>query len=159
MINKYCSNCGESMNEYAIVCSNCGRPAADSNKQEENVRAEQVVYETPRNISAQLKNPFLAMVFSLFAGLGQVYNGKFWRGIFFMLTTFVGLVLIIPGLIFWVWAMYDAYTESEAMNNGEKPYKEATVWEIIIFLISPIIIALLMGFVTFFIRFMIIPLW
>ena len=108
MANKYCSNCDESIEEYAIICSNCGRPAADLNRQKENVHAEMEVevYEKPRNISAQLKDPFLASVFSLFAGLGQVYNGKFWKGIFFMLTTFIGLpLLIIPGLLFWVWAM------------------------------------------------------
>jgi Uncharacterized Zn-finger containing protein len=172
MTGKCCSNCGEPLKKYAVVCSNCGKPAAYPNKPEEKVSIEQVEqvyeasYETPKyetsiNTTVQSKEPFLALVFSfVFVGLGQVYNGKFWRGIFFMLSTFIGFVLlIVPGLVAWVWAMYDAHKEAEAINNGDKPYKEATVWEIIMFLLSPIIIISLMGFVIFVIRFLIIPVW
>ena len=167
MTGNYCSNCDEPLKKYAVVCSNCGKPAAYPNKPEEKVSIERVeqVYETPkyeasRNAPVQSKEPLLALVFSfVFVGLGQVYNGKFWRGIFFMLSTFIGLVLIIPGLVAWVWAMYDAHKEAEAINNGDKPYEEATVWEIIIFLLSPFVIIALMGFVIFVIRFLIIPIW
>ena len=170
MTANYCSNCGEAYKENAIICANCGRPAPQENKAEEkgyekteqtenakteNATAENVetekVYEEPRRIPIQTKSPFLALILSFFiTGLGQVYNGKFWKGIFFVIATFIGACfMIIPGIVVWIWGLYDAYTEAEQMNTGEKPYTEASVWEIIAFLVLPFILAFLFAIVAF----------
>ncbi|MDL2261613.1 DUF5683 domain-containing protein [Methanimicrococcus sp. OttesenSCG-928-J09] len=160
MSQNYCSNCGEPLKEYAIVCSNCGMPAKEQGTHEktesasnhsehtdntehfeETVHAEQVYEKRPK--ADQPKNTFLAVIFSFFIpGLGQVYNGKFWKGVLFMAATFIGSILIIPGLVIWIYGMYEAYKEAEKINNGELPYTEPSVWEIIIFLVLPILAAI-----------------
>ncbi len=160
MAANYCSNCGEPLKEYAIVCSNCGKPvpgrsgvhgteSESETRTEEKVHAEQVYRDTPKNTSNQSKNTFFALILSFFIpGLGQVYNGRFWKGVGFMIAVPLGtLLLILPGLAIWIWGMYDAYSESEKINKGELPYKEPTVWEIIGFLLLPILIGLAIAFI------------
>lgn len=157
MAANYCSNCGEPLKEYAIVCSNCGKPVPGRSEThtengsethgEEKVHAEQVYdNDIPRSAPSpkQEKSTFFAIILSFFIpGLGQVYNGRFWKGVGFMIAVPLGtLLLILPGLAIWIWGMYDAYTESEKINKGELPYKEPTVWEIIGFLLLPILIGL-----------------
>lgn len=163
MTANYCSNCGEPLKENAVVCSNCGRPVpeqertqekADTNQSytEETVKAEKV-YEAPRSEPVKTKSAFFALILSFFIpGLGQVYNGHFWRGVFFMFAVPIGtLFLIIPGIVIWAWGLYDAYTESEAVNRGEKPFIEPTVWQIIGFLLMPILLVLAFAFLFTFI--------
>ena len=159
MTANYCFNCGEAYKENAVVCSNCGRPAPQESKEpekehekseqtkKENINAEQVYTGTKTPV--QTKSPFFALILSFFfPGLGQVYNGKFWKGILFMIAIFAGAFFIIPGIVIWIWGLYDAYTEAEQINNGQKPYSEATVWEIIIFLILPFILATAIVFIA-----------
>ena len=61
------------------------------------------------------KNAFLATVCSFFIpGLGQVYNGQTAKGVGIFAGTLAGLfLLIIPGLIVWVFGLYDAYTTAK----------------------------------------------
>ncbi|WNY24346.1 hypothetical protein MmiHf6_16770 [Methanimicrococcus hongohii] len=166
MAQKYCTNCGEQLKEYAIVCSSCGTPVkrqertentqqSDRNAEQfeetytgETAYAEQVFEEDIPRTAPKEKNTFFAIILSFFIpGLGQVYNGNFWKGIAFMIGVPLGtLFLIIPGLAIWLWNMYDAYTDADKVNKGELPYKEPTFWEIIIFLLLPIIIWLLIAF-------------
>ncbi|MDR0767068.1 MAG: zinc-ribbon domain-containing protein [Methanosarcinales archaeon] len=149
MAQKYCSHCGESLKEYAIVCSDCGAPVkgqkqSGGNTAEENVHAEPVG-NSGKTQSAPMfgkeKSTFFALILSFFmSGLGQVYNGNFWKGVGFMIAATLGWLLIIPGLVIWIWNMYDAYTDAEKINRGELPFKEPTVWEIIAFLLLPFIV-------------------
>ena len=97
------------------------------------------------------KNAFLALIFSFFIpGLGQVYNGDLWKGIAYLVTVPLGLLfLIIPGVVVWIWGMYDAYTEAEKMNRKELPYRKPASWEVIVFLLFPFIVgAVLLLFTT-----------
>ncbi|MBZ3935831.1 zinc ribbon domain-containing protein [Methanimicrococcus blatticola] len=173
MAANYCSNCGEPLKEYAIVCSNCGKPIPGRSEvhetgreetrkesgthSEEKVHAEHVYTNSKQRNVDQSKNTFFALILSFFIpGLGQVYNGRFWKGVGFMIAVPLGtLLLLIPGIIIWAWGMYDAYTESDRINKGELPYKEPTVWEIIGFLLLPILVGLLFVLLSF-IFFMII---
>ncbi|WNY28906.1 hypothetical protein MmiEs2_11190 [Methanimicrococcus stummii] len=157
MANNFCSNCGEPLKEYAIVCSSCGTPVKGRENQDgtdqsyqsqqsqytnESANAEHVCgEEIPRYVPVKEKSTFFAAILSFFmAGLGQVYNGKFGRGLCFMVGAFVGSFLIVPGIAVWIWSIYDAYTEADKINKGELPFKEATVWEIIGFLLLPFIV-------------------
>ncbi|WNY26116.1 zinc-ribbon domain-containing protein [Methanolapillus millepedarum] len=89
------------------------------------------------------KISFLSVILSFFwPGLGQLYNGQFWKGIAIYILTPIGLMfLIVPGIAIWIYGMYDAYTQSEKMNKGEIPYTEAKLWEILVFVLFPFIIA------------------
>ncbi|MDR2943578.1 MAG: zinc-ribbon domain-containing protein [Methanosarcinales archaeon] len=166
MTENYCSNCGEPLKENAVVCSDCGKPVPKQSpvcetkeserirkKQRRKIHAEQVSpRDMPKNKENQSKSAFFALVLSfLFTGLGQVYNGRFWKGIGFMIAVPVGMIfLIVPGLAIWIWNMYDAYAEAEKINRGEQPYKEPTVWEIIGFIAIPFVIIFAFVFISFF---------
>ncbi|MCL2142221.1 MAG: hypothetical protein FWH46_05035 [Methanimicrococcus sp.] len=155
-MQKYCQNCGETIaNENAFVCSNCGKPISDEASYYNRYSSDgstkvSEIKATPSYLSStQTKSPFLATILSFFwTGLGQVYNGKFWKGIFFLFAVPIGFVcLFIPGLILWVWCLWDAYKESEKMNNGELPYAEPTAWQLIIFLCLPFVLIFTFYFV------------
>ncbi|MDV0444783.1 hypothetical protein MmiAt1_03230 [Methanimicrococcus sp. At1] len=172
MANNYCSNCGEPLKEFALVCSQCGMPVKNEKAQEnaENTekseksesqtysedtsKAEQAeqVYDKdiPKNTMKKEKNTFFALILSfIIPGLGQVYNGNFWKGVGFMIAVPLGtLFLIVPGVAIWIWGMYDAYTDADKINNNELPYKEPTVWEIIIFLLLPILFWVALAFIA-----------
>jgi len=154
-MTKFCTNCGEPIVvENAYVCSNCGRPTSDSAFYRVGSGSKAAEPKTASYLSStQTKSPFFATVSSYFwPGLGQVYNGRFWKGIFLYIAIPIGLVcLILPGLALWVWSMWDAYKESEKMNNRELPYAEPTAWQLIIFLCIPFILyfVFIFGFVLF----------
>ena len=67
--------------------------------------------------------PVAALLSLLIPGLGQSYNGKFVRGFGFMIATAAGLVaFILPGIVIWVYGIYDTYTTTREINEGRIPY-------------------------------------
>jgi len=66
------------------------------------------------------KNPQIAVFCSsLIPGLGQVYNGETLKGFVFLFGTLLGLFFIlIPGLVVWIYSMYDAHITAGKMNEG-----------------------------------------
>ena len=168
-MTQICSNCGAAIDrENAIVCSGCGKPisedagfhfytASSNNSASSNESAQanaRPVYSAP---PSQKKTPILALILSfLFTGLGQVYNGNFWKGVFFFVATSVGYCfLFIPGLAIWIWCMWDAFTEAEKINRGELPYKEPSVWGIILFIMIPVTLIFVLVFVYLMFAFLI----
>ena len=62
------------------------------------------------NTTVHVKNPGLAAVLSvLIPGVGQIYNGDFLRGIFWLIVT-PGLWLGSGGLLGWICHVIAAYT-------------------------------------------------
>lgn len=60
--------------------------------------------------SSGLSKPGTAAVLSLLVpGVGQAYNGKFWRGIFWLLVT-PGLWIGSGGTLGWICHLVSAYT-------------------------------------------------
>ncbi|MCS6860671.1 MAG: hypothetical protein NZT92_10175 [Abditibacteriales bacterium] len=59
-----------------------------------------------------MRNPGIAAVLSFFVpGVGQFYNGCFWRGLFWLIVT-PGLWLGTGGILGWVchiWSAWSAY--------------------------------------------------
>ncbi len=82
-------------------------------------------YEKPKRPFE--KTPFLAGILSIVAGLGNVYNGLYLRGLAFALICF-GLFLfavtndapaLIPFIIFfWLFNIIDAYRQAMIINFG-----------------------------------------
>ena len=57
-----------------------------------------------------MKNPGTAAVFSLVVpGVGQIYNGTFWRGLFWLVVT-PGFWIGTGGVFGWVAHLIAAYT-------------------------------------------------
>jgi TM2 domain-containing membrane protein YozV len=83
------------------------------------------------------KNPFFAATLSfLFAGLGQVYNGQLVKGFLVLFGTLIGcVVMLLPGLIVWLYGVYDAYSTARRMNAGTIVYVEMRWSTVILFLV------------------------
>ena len=45
-------------------------------------------------------------------GLGQIVKGEVGKGIFIFIGVGIGSLLIIPGIILWVWQIADAYNSN-----------------------------------------------
>lgn len=102
---KPCEYCGEKINTKAEICPECG------------VRLKKAELE---------KNPGIALILSLIIpGFGQLYNNQIHKGFCFIVLFIISIILIIYiigvflGLIIWIYAIYDAYNTSKALNNGE----------------------------------------
>ncbi len=103
---KYCSNCGNEIDEKAEICPKCG------------VRVK------PIPIRFEKKSSGIAAIASfIIPGLGQIYNGQIGKGIVFIIIAIIfGLLMIVLiGFIllplFWVYNIYDAYKTAEQINS------------------------------------------
>jgi TM2 domain-containing membrane protein YozV len=133
MTENYCPTCGAELKyTEAEICPACG------------VRIRKPVPE-------KKKEPILAAILSFFfGGSGQVYNGELGKGILILLGTILGAFLfIIPGIIVWIYGIYDAYTVANQMNLGQIEFKEATGESIIAYILvyfAAIILAIVLVF-------------
>jgi TM2 domain-containing membrane protein YozV len=91
------------------------------------------------------KNAGVAAILSFFfPGSGQVYNGETGKGIGILIGTIIGyFIFVIPGVIVWLYGLYDAYTTAQKMNKGEIPYVETSMGKVVGFIVAEIILALL----------------
>ena len=143
MTNNFCYNCGEPVTgPDTNVCANCGKPLhmeTDSTPYENYQQQNYNEYNEFPKAQADVVNqsPVIATVASfMLPGLGQLYNGKVGKGLILAACYCVGLCLMfIPGLIVWVYAMWDAYKEAEKMNRREMPFENPSFWGIMAFLL------------------------
>jgi Predicted membrane protein len=159
MANNYCSNCG-AQTENTNFCPNCGESYSDEKQQknrEQYSQANQVRCEPVQSRAdsynpyiVKQKSPFLAFILSFFwTGLGQLYNGKFVKGIFFQIALAIGLsMLIVPGIFVWIFGLWDAYNDSEKMNRGEIPFDEPTFGMILGFIFFWVIVLIALAFIV-----------
>ncbi len=140
---KFCPNCGANLpNPDIKFCNECGSqiiyPATVDSKKPDLVYREE-------------KSPWVATLCSFFIpGLGQVYNGDTAKGIAVFLGTLVGsFLLFIPGLLVWLFGLYDAYTTAKKMNAGYISFKPTKTAHMIIFFILAIIITAVVVFFVF----------
>ena len=132
---KFCPSCGKQLSyENAGICPDCEGKI-------QNLSPNQDIEEE--------KNPGLAALCSIFPGLGQVYNGETALGVAVFFGTIVGaLFFLIPGLIVWIFGMYNAYTVATKMNSGEIPFKSTkTAHMLIFFILAMFISVLIIGFI------------
>jgi len=132
-----CPHCGKISNEEAPrFCSGCGA------RMDGNTPAGYQGYPAPpRPEKNQMTAGFCS---TCLPGLGQVYNGETGKGFAVFLLTLAGLViLIVPGLIVWLYAMYDAYSVAGKMNTGEVPFREARMLHMVLFIVFAVIIVVI----------------
>jgi len=137
---KFCPECGKSLeNETSKFCNNCGTSLDSSNVIVKKESSQEIQEE---------KSSFIAILCSLFVpGLGQVYNGETEKGVIIFLATLIGtFIFIIPGVIVWIYGMYDAYTIAKKMNNKEIPFKPTKAAHMILFFILVVVITAIVIF-------------
>lgn len=131
-----CPHCGHgSMDEHPRYCSACGG-RMDSNC-------------TPAGPGSEIrlenaKNPQIAVFCSsLIPGLGQVYNGETLKGFFYLLGTLLGLFFIlIPGLVVWIYSMYDAHITAGKMNEGTLKSRPMQPAYMVLFVVAAVFLAI-----------------
>lgn len=129
-----CPHCGKVSNEESPrFCSGCGA------RMDGSTPAGYPGYPLQPRVQ---KSPVTAGFCStLLPGLGQVYNGETGKGFAVFLLTLIGLVLLlVPGLIVWLYAMYDAYTVAGKMNTGEIEFRETRTLQVVLFIVFAIIL-------------------
>lgn len=85
----------------------------------------QVTASTSRS-PLSYKNPTLAAAFSVFPGLGHIYNGLYVRGLTFVVTfvALIGLashgadIMAVGVAFFWFFNLFDAYRQATLINYG-----------------------------------------
>ena len=91
-------------------------------------------YSTP--VREQKNRLIAGACSSVLPGLGQVYNGETAKGFAIFILTLAGLaLLVIPGLIVWLYGIYNAYTTAGKMNTGEIPFRETRMLPLVLFIV------------------------
>jgi TM2 domain-containing membrane protein YozV len=148
-MNEICPHCGKVSNEESPrFCSGCGA------RMDGSIPAGYPGY--PAQPKPQ-KNPMLALSYSsVLPGRGQVYNGQTAKGFAIFIFTLAGLVILpgiivllnfvsvqeviflvaaLPGIIVWIYGIYDAYTVAGKMNTGAIPFLETRTLHMILFIV------------------------
>jgi len=134
---KYCPECGKPVaRDSSKFCDNCGMPLGPS--------PAAFPGAVPLSRAHEEKSPFLASLCSSFIpGLGQVYNGMTARGVVFFAGTLAGLfLLLVPGLIIWLYGIYDAHATAAKMNAGTIPFLPASTSHLILFAVVAVCIVI-----------------
>ncbi len=134
-----------------ITCPHCGFISIDPSPRFCSSCGSRIDGSSPSTgtVIAEMKNGTMAgLCSSVLPGLGQVYNGETKKGFAFFILALAGLAaLVVPGLIIWLYAMYDAYAVAGKMNAGTLEFRPANTIHLVIFVIfavAVIVIALVM---------------
>ncbi|MFA5332320.1 MAG: hypothetical protein WC342_08075 [Methanoregula sp.] len=146
---KYCPQCGHALaNETAKFCDECGANIGSASSTGQPAPSVLTPQSQPAPVAGEEKSPIIAAICSLvLPGLGQVYDGKTERGFAIFFGTIIGLfIFILPGVIVWLFGIYDAYTIAQQMNNKEIPFVPTNTAHLIIFIIIAIAAAAIVFF-------------
>jgi TM2 domain-containing membrane protein YozV len=133
-MHEICPHCGKvSGEESPRFCSGCGARMDGGSS---------AGYPGSPRQPAEEKNRMIAVSASSFLpGLGQVYNGEAAKGFALFILTIVGLVLLLlPGLLVWLYGMYDAYSVAGKMNSGEIPFRETRMLHVVLFVVFALVV-------------------
>lgn len=112
----YCMKCGQECPPGASYCSKCGHKLSTAPSEEPDIVIEnaEVYVEHPGYLAEEaprrLWSPLVACLLSfLIPGLGQLYKGHVFSGLFWFLIVLVGyLMLIVPGMVLHLLCMIGA---------------------------------------------------
>jgi len=83
-----------------------------------------------------------AILSALIPGLGQAYNGQVFKGdvilVVFAISAMLSGLLLLVAIAIWIYGIYNAYSTSTKMNQGEIPFVATSMKNIILFFAIPI---------------------
>jgi TM2 domain-containing membrane protein YozV len=123
MAARFCENCGDPVSADEVFCEKCGnRIEQASGGQTSPPPAYQAQSPVATQQPKQTKNPIVAALLSLLlCGVGQMYNGQWKKGIVLLVGVIILAYLIgIFAIVVTLFAIYDAYTTANKINNGEQ---------------------------------------
>jgi TM2 domain-containing membrane protein YozV len=137
-MDEICPHCGKvSIEQSPRFCSGCG-----ARMDGKNLAGSAGFSAAP---AVQKSTMVAGFCSSVLPGLGQVYNGETAKGFAIFALTLAGLVfLIIPGLIVWLYAMYDAYAIASRMNTGEIPFRETRTIHMVLFIFFAVTVVIVL---------------
>jgi len=136
MSTKICPYCGATIPADSVFCPNCGAkltgaapapppPPAPAAVPPQPVPQAPPGQPAPQPVVVQnKKEPILAAILSLvIPGVGQMYVGNVKKGVIFLILAMVLYFIFWPiGLIFALYAIYDAYKMATIYNEtGQVP--------------------------------------
>lgn len=144
----YCEDCGTLVKPGDEFCENCGTHIAHGSGESQTLFTQGAPLPATTVLQQEVegpvggKNAALAAIASfLFSGLGQVYNGRFGKGLLIFVGTLIGLLFfIIPGILILCYGIYDAYSTAKKMNEGRIPFVPHQNSHIIAFIIIGVVI-------------------
>ncbi len=99
--------------------------------------------------SAEKSAGFAVLCSFVIPGLGQIYNGEVGKGVAMLFGTFIGVIFfIIPGIVVWIYGIYDAYATADKMSKGSIPFKPNNPFNLIVFLFFGLFIEVIAFFLT-----------
>ncbi|MDD5474637.1 MAG: zinc-ribbon domain-containing protein [Candidatus Methanoperedens sp.] len=139
---KYCSSCGTLIDENSEFCNKCGEKVSTPQAyREKKIRTNNIntnVGVSTSQVYQEKKSAALAAVSNLIIpGVGQMYCGKWMRGIGILIVTIIlyavyeasvesagmysdePIVPLIIFIIYRIWSIYDAYALAGKINRGE----------------------------------------
>jgi TM2 domain-containing membrane protein YozV len=98
-------------------------------------------------LEREKKNPVLAAIASVFfAGLGQIYNGQNLKGFLIFFGTIFGVtLLVVPGVVIWLFGIYDAYVTAKKMRYGKAPYQPANFLFVMLYFVILFIVGVVLA--------------
>lgn len=131
-----CPYCGHrSSDVHPQFCSACGERI-------DNNRVPNGLVSEARHHGK--KDPQVAVFCSsLIPGMGQVYNGEILKGFVFFFGSLCGaFLLLLPGLIVWVYSMYDAHIIAGKMNDGTLEFRQMQTVYMVLFVAVAVFIVI-----------------
>ena len=153
MTNKLCSDCGKpAVSPDAKACTNCGKAYPRTESRRGNARpSEKGVYVKEKSTAIAILSSFI------FPGAGQVYNGRLKKGLLMTAGFWIGMVLVIPAFVVWVYSMYDAYNEAKKISKGELPFAESPATDAIIYIITYLVLVIVLFLLVYLVYLLMIP--
>lgn len=153
MIIPFCPSCGANVESGKRFCENCGAPLTPAPASvpvppppaPPQYSPPPPACIIPPQVPSQQKSAGLAAVASFIcAGLGQVYNGRFGKGLLVLFGMIIGsMIFLVPGLIVWVYGIWDAYSTAKKMNEGQIPFVPHNTLHMIAFIAIVVILVII----------------